>query len=204
MVCLSSFLHLTGAVRLDRRRRENERDMRRRKRKIGWKWSEDRLTGFYREWTGPVHLNQSGSLPNRSLLRFWPFDLFLSYVYGVDLVVVCSCFVLWCATYFQPLDLGFWWDRINPTPLRRLDDPDPSRPWAWVSFHVDLVFYLFFCYLHTDFWFSHLCYVQNALENSIKICVYSCFFMIFFVLVFIWKLLKNIVMFSCFISWISC
>jgi hypothetical protein len=145
---------------------KNER-MREREDERVWKEERERRvesggrTGphvFIGVWTEPVHLNQSGSPPNRSLIPFPPSDQLRGDVWGCDAFVLCAYSPLLWSACFKPLDLGFWWSWINPTPLRRLDDPDSSRTLGLGLFFVVISFLPFFYYSNDVFWFLHHCF----------------------------------------------
>jgi len=113
------------------RKRERERHERR-KRKIGLKWRKKPAPKFYREWTGPVHLNQSGSLPKPLSLTSSPFDLLPNDVYAPDLVFTCALPSLSCATHSQPLDLGFEKELGWSEGYKAVGSPrSNSNPWTW-------------------------------------------------------------------------
>jgi hypothetical protein len=141
-------------MRKDERERES---LKRRKRNLGLEWKWTGLHVFIRAWTRPVHLNQSGSPPDRSLFRFSPLDSSSDDVDGVDVMLLWSWCALLCALRPWPLDLGFLRSWINPTPLRLLEDPRSIK-----SFGPGSLFTGFRLFLH----FLAVCTTLHAFYTS--------------------------------------
>jgi hypothetical protein len=129
--------------------------------------------------------------PNRfirtSLVHVWStLSCFLDRLITGSLCVRCrssGCvFSFWLMMHHVFLAFRFrvWRSWINPTPLRLLDDPDPTYASAWVLCYCLFVFFwIFLLFAHILVFFTPSPCLK-LLENSIKFC--DCFssFLFFF------------------------